>query len=272
MDEPTDAPSSGAPPAAEGGDPSPQPTDQPGDAPNTGPSLEQRISKGVQAMTDQNLAYFRTGRFEEMHPKMLEFASVIQNSLQARSGDAPATPAPVAPPQSMPTSTPVQVPVKPDGTKDYEAIGKAADLERISSQAQEIIGSQWLERLWDADVREFVGTAGKIPMTDEQWASVDFTDRNAFPLSIEGYRKWRGNAEKLSRELAEAQSKDSGDAPDQVDVDRQMGSGQRPPPNPQGNKGAPIKSLHDASVAFREGRISKDEFKAARKRYTSIHY
>jgi len=262
-------PSADSPPADDGrspgqGSPAGGSTSGAADAPE--PTLAERISKGVQSVVDQNTAFFRTGRYEDMNPKLLEFAGIIQESL----GHARPAPAAEEPSPYSGYRAPAQPARTPDGQPDYSAIGRESVTREAAARATALVEQNQLAELWEADVRDFVETIGEQPLTDEQFATVNFADANLFPRNKDGYNAWRKNYHRLLVSLAKTGGAEEEAAEDTgLEADRTAaGAAKRPPVVASSKKG--INTLVDAARAMRKGEMSKEDYKGYLAKFTSI--
>ncbi|KKL90991.1 hypothetical protein LCGC14_1899140 [marine sediment metagenome] len=124
--------------------------------------------------------------------------------------------------------------------------------------------------MWADDIRAlFAELQGQKNFTEDDWKTIDFTNRRAFPPTRQGYTAWQRAANALRVKVAgpAAGGKDE-ESSSGLDADRQKAGGGRKQPNPA-SAGAAMTDIGKAAAKAKEGKLPGKEFMDIVRRNTS---
>jgi len=234
-------------------------TDSPADSPPDGAATktaEARAQQKWQSIVDADREKMKRGQFDRMNPKTVELLTEYHGLLGRQSAGTPAASG----------STRYQ---EEESPPSYEEIGRQAIAERKLNEIKQGLEEEIRAEEWAADVKEFFAAMQGVPLTDDDWAAVDFLDAGRFPRTAAGYRAWKNAMIHVSRKYGgvpatiEKPAIEGDDAPAQAvkaAADKAKAASTRRPPNPVLSKTG-IKDLGDAARRLRKGELSREEYR-----------
>jgi len=264
-DDPTK--SSDGTPAGKEDDPSSREDPATGDPKDDKETLESIASRMVQSSMDQSIAHVEQGQFAKLNPKVVQLLTAYDKTTRPQ-GD-PSEPEESDPYEKLFPSN--QPPDRP-GSKltPLEERGRQAAQQELVGKIRTQVRADELEAMWADDIRAlFAELQGQKNFTEEDWKTIDFTNRRLFPPTREGYTAWRQAATALRVKVAspatggEDEEENSG-----LDADRQRAAGGKRQPNPA-SAGAALTDINKATERKKAGKLSGKEFIEIVRRNTS---
>jgi hypothetical protein len=180
---------------------SPAPTDAGGDGNQT---LNDLASRRLQGVVDSSITSIERGEFQNLPPKVVQLLAAYEKV--SRPGNPERTPAKTedhSDPYATIFGTPKTPPAADNPDAEMARIGRETVQKQVVSQIRDEVALEFLRDTWAEDVRALFGDLGNVTgVTDEDFASVDITQKGVFPFSKEGYRKWTQNANILRMKFA----------------------------------------------------------------------
>jgi len=207
---------------------------------------------------DQSIAHVEQGQFAKLNPKVVQLLTAYDRTTRPQ-GD------PSEPEKSDPYEGlfPSDQPPDRSGSKltPLEKRGQEAAQQELIGKIRTQVRADELEAMWADDIRAlFAELQGQKNFTEEDWKTIDFTNRRAFPPTREGYSAWRQAATALRVKVAgpatggEDEDEDSG-----LDADRTKAAGGKKQPNPA-SAGAALTDIAKATERKKAGKLSGKEF------------
>ena len=250
--------SSGGPPAGAEGDPPPNedpPAEDPKDDKET---LESIASRMVQSSMDQSIAHVEQGQFKKLNPKVVQLLTAYDRITRPQ-GDSP-EPEKRDPYEGL---FPSDQPPDRSGSKltPLEERGRQAAQQELIGKIRTQVRADELEAMWADDIRAlFAELEGQKNFTEEDWKTIDFTNRRLFPPTREGYSAWRQAANALRVKVAgPAAGGEDEDGNSGLDADRIKAAGGKKQPNPA-SAGAALTDIAKATERRKAGKLSGKEF------------
>lgn len=223
---------------------------------DTSKTVEGRAQQKWQSIVDADIVKMQRGQFDALNPKTVEMLTKYSEMIRPPRATAPAA-----------RSTNYQEPEEADSDPtSYDAIGRKAVAEQ---QLKEIAGSveaQYIADEWAEDVRDLFAALKDVPLSDPDWATVDFLDERTFPRSRAGYRAWRKAATVVSMKYlgrdATADTDTDAEATATATAaskDKAKAATTRRPPNPVMSR-LGITGVADAARRFRKGELPREEY------------
>ena len=123
--------------------------------------------------------------------------------------------------------------------------------------------------MWADDIRAlFAELQGQKNFTEDDWKTIDFTNRRVFPSNRQGYSAWRQAATALRVKVAGPAAGEDEDGNSGLDADRTKAAGGKKQPNPA-SAGAAMTDIGKAAAKAKEGKLPGKEFMDIVRRNTS---
>ena len=273
MADPNPNPSSEEPAAGGASKPaSPAPAASSGE-PTDGATLnelaEAKARTLMQGNMDKNIALMGNGRYTEMDPKVLELLESYEKQIQTNRPAAEPTVA------EAKRENPYEDILFPGGKKPadpkvptpLEEKGKEAIRQETVAKLEEQIADRWVKAAWRKDAEAFFRDIGEIEGFDkEDFALVDLTNAEEFPINGDGYKKWLNNASLLRAKYLNdggtPVKKESGDGgssePNAVDRARAKRTKRQPGAN---SSATAANTLLEAAKQRHEGKMTDADFR-----------
>ena len=262
-DDPT-KPSDGTP---TGGEDNPSSSDDPatGDPKDDKETLESIASRMVQSSMDQSIAHVEQGQFGKLNPKVTQLLTAydkITRPAPDASGDEEADPYA----DLLPSAKPDRSGSKPS---PLEERGRQAVQQEVLGKIKTQVETEVVEAMWADDIRAlFAELQGQKNFTEDDWKTIDFTNRRAFPPNRQGYSAWRQAATALRVKVAGPVTGEDEDGDSGLDADRTKAAGGKKQPNPA-SAGAAMTDIGKAAAKAKEGKLPGKEFMDIVRRNTS---
>ena len=230
-------------------------------------TLESIASRMVQSSMDQSIAHVEQGQFAKLNPKVVQLLTAYDKTTRPQ-GD------PSEPEKSDPYEGlfPSDQPPDRSGSKltPLEQKGREAAQQELIGKIRTQVQADELEAMWADDIRAlFAELQGQKNFTEEDWKTIDFTNRRAFPPTREGYSAWRQAATALRVKVAGPATgeEEEGDSSN-LDADRASAAGGKKQPNPA-SAGVALTDVGKATERKKQGKLSGKEFIEVVKRNVS---
>ncbi len=221
----------------------------------------------MQGSMDRNIAHMNNGRYTEMDPKVLElldgYEKIVSGGKRADE-------------KTKPTANPYNDILLPSGEADdsspspLEEKGREALRRETVDKLEEQISDRWVKEQWRTDAEAFFKDIGEVKNFDpNDFASVDLTDSDKFPINGDGYAAWLRNATILRVKYLNDGSPDpapNAEGSETVEtsmanaVDRAKAKRQKRQPAPN-TAAAAASNLMDAAKQRSEGKMSDSDFR-----------
>jgi hypothetical protein len=213
----------------------------------------------LQSTVDQSIVHLERGEFDKLPPKVVQLLSKYEEISRPGNPGAAATPSEGDPYDGIFGRA------KPEPTKansKLEEVGRQKLQADIVAELKGEAEAEFLKQAWSEDVRALFNEIGDMSVTQEDFATVDITDKSKFPFSRAGYQKWLRNAETLrTRLVGDAGKNEAAAATAKLTADK--GKATKTKRTPAVNQaGSAIESLADATKARRSGAMSREDFVA----------
>jgi hypothetical protein len=199
------------------------------------------------------------GQFAKLNPKVVQLLTAYDKTTRTQE-DAPEAGESDAYADLFPSTA------KPDrpGPKSspLEQKGREAVQQELIGKIRTQVRADELEAMWADDIRAlFAELQGQKNFTEEDWKTIDFTNRRAFPPTREGYSAWRQAATALRVKVAGPATggEDEDEDSSALDADRTKAAGGKKQPNPA-SAGAALTDIAKATERRKQGKLDGKEF------------
>lgn len=230
----------------------------------SGQTVAQVAERNLQGLVDQNLTHLDKGEFGKMNPKVVQLLTKYHEMMTGSQEKDPQTE------PFRPAASGYAQPQDTDPNAADAALGRETRSKQMLGEIHETVAQNFMAEEWAEDVKAFMALVGDKEITDEVWATVDFTDPRKFPRTRQGYRTWKTNAMKATAQLLGGAPEKAAD-PSAVDADRAAAGQTNRPPAPKGGTGTGFKNAVEVARAFRSGKINKAQAKEELAKFRTVH-
>jgi hypothetical protein len=228
---------------------------------------EQKAKSLMQGSMDRNIAHMNNGRYTDMDPKVLELLDGYEKIVSGNKRGAAA--------ETKPAENAYNDILLPSSKADesspspLEEKGREALRQETVAKLEEQISDRWVKEQWRTDAEAFFKDIGEVKNFDpNDFASVDLTDSDKFPINKDGYAQWLRNATVLRVKYlnegndpppkAEGTETVESSMANAVDRAKAKRTKRQPAPN---SAASPASNLVEAAKQRSEGKMSDADFR-----------
>jgi hypothetical protein len=226
---------------------------------------EQKAKSLMQGSMDRNIAHMNNGRYTDMDPKVLELLDGYEKIVSGQKREAAGKTKPANPYNDilLPKEEADESSPSP-----LEEKGREALRQETVQKLEEQISDKWVKEQWRQDAEAFFKDIGEVKNFDpNDFAAVDLTNADKFPITKDGYAAWLRNATQLRvKYLNDGESAPTSEGSETVEsslanaVDRAKAKRTKRQPAPN-SAASPASNLHDAAKQRSEGKMSDADFR-----------